>query len=143
MGDVLLEPRDGLLLPVGVEVGPASLVRRLGLRRSADRLAEHVVAWTDLHLTSARGHQVQLGTSAAALHRLDARELAELVARLPPTHAADVLAAVPPERASQALELSHPHVQRRLRRVRGSRQPAPPRWQRLRGWTRHHRPVPR
>ena len=72
VGDVLFEPEDGLLVPVGVEVGPASLIRRLGLRRSADRLAEHVVAWTDLHLTSARGHTVQLATSAAALHRLDA-----------------------------------------------------------------------
>ena len=142
VGDILFEPEDGLLVPLGVEVGPASLIRRLGLRGPADRLAEHVVAWGDLHLTSARGHTVQLATSAAALHRLDARELAELVARLPPTHAVDVLAVVPPERASQVLDLSHPHLRRRLRRLQDTRQPAPPRWHRLRGWDRRHGPVP-
>ena len=141
VGDVILESRDGHLVPVGVEVGPASLVRRLGLRRSADHLAEHVVAWTDLHLTSARGHTVQLATSAAALHRLDAGELAELIARLPPTHAVDVLSAVPPERAREALHLSHPHLRRRLHRLLGSTEPAAPRWQRLRGWDRRHGPV--
>jgi len=143
VGDIILEPRDGRLVTVGVEVGPASLVRRLGFRRAADHLAEHVVAWTDLHLTSARGHTVQLATSAAALHRLDAGELAELIARLPSSHAVDVLAAVPPERATEALHLSHPHLQGRLRRLQVSTEPARPRWQRLRGWDRRHGPVQR
>jgi len=119
------------------------LLRRLGLQRLADREREQAVAWEDLHLTSDRGHLVQCGTEAALLHRLDAEQLAELLARVPSADAVEILDTVHPERAERALALSHPHVRSRLVRLRSTHEPAPPRWQRLRGWNRHRGPTRR
>jgi sporulation protein YlmC with PRC-barrel domain len=141
VGDVVLTVTGDAIEAVAVEVGGASILRRLGLRRRADRSREQAVAWGDLHLTSDRGHLVQCRTEAALVHHLDVPELAELVARLPSAHAVDVLASVPPERAEQALAISHPHVRSRLVRIRSTDRPAPPRWHRLRGWDRHRGPV--
>ena len=141
VGDVLLAIGDHEVTAVAAEVGTASLLRRLGLRRAADRRREQAVDWQDLHLTSERGHQVQCDTTAALVHRLDAEQLAELVARLPSADAVEILSLVPPKRAGRALALSHPHVRSRLQRVRSTDLPAPPRWQRLRGWDRHRGPV--
>jgi hypothetical protein len=138
VGDVLLDRYDHHLRAVAVEVGASSVLRRLGLGRGAAR--PDAIDWQDLHLTSDRGHTVQLATTTAALHRLDPVELAELVARLPSDDAVEVLAAVPPERADAALEVSHPHVRRRLERIMATPEPAPARWHRLRGWDRHRGP---
>jgi len=138
VGDVLLDAYDHHLRAVAVEVGASSVLRRLGLSRR--RSQPVAIDWQDLHLTSDRGHTVQLATTTAAVHRLDAVELAELVARLPSDDAVEVLATVPPERAHAALEVSHPHVRDRLRRIMATREPAPARWHRLRGWDRHRGP---
>jgi len=61
-----------------VDVGAGSLLRRLGLRRLGDRIKPFIVDWTELHLTSHRGHTVQLATAPTAIHRLDASELPHL-----------------------------------------------------------------
>ena len=79
---VLTRTADDRLELVGVEVGFGGVLRRLGLRRLAARDDEDVVAWTDLHLTSERGHAVQLATPRSAVHHLDAAGLAALVSRL-------------------------------------------------------------
>lgn len=117
VGDVLLETpgRSGLEV-AAADVGFGPVCRRLGLRRLAERFGERAIDVADLHLTSERGHVVQLGTTSAAMHRLDAAELAQLVARLSTEHAADVLEVVPPERAAAAVAASHPEVRRRVLR---------------------------
>ena len=76
---VLTRCADDPLELVGVEVGFGAVLRRLGLRRLAAHAKEDVVAWTDLHLTSERGHAVQLATPRSAVHRLDAAGLAALI----------------------------------------------------------------
>lgn len=115
VGDVLLVRTDGgRIEAVAVDVGPAPVLRRLGLRTRADRMREQAVDWRDLHLTSARGHAIQLAVPSAALHRLDERELAHLIALLATGLAADVVATVPPERAAAALDASHPEVGARV-----------------------------
>ncbi|MFM7060752.1 MAG: magnesium transporter [Actinomycetes bacterium] len=115
VGDVLLARTDGgTLEAVAVDVGIAPVLRRLGLHRTAERLREEAVDWGDLHLTSARGHAIQLSGTAAAVHRLDERELAHLIALLSTGHAADVIATVPPGRAAAALDASHPEVGARV-----------------------------
>lgn len=115
VGDVLLaRTDDGRLEAVAVDVGAAPVLRRLGLRGRADRMREQAVDWSDLHLTSARGHSIQLAGPSAALHRLDERELAHLIALLSTGLAADVLATVPPGRAAGALDASHPEVGARV-----------------------------
>jgi hypothetical protein len=53
VADVELERRDGDLFVVGVDVGLASLVRRLGLRPLARRLRVRSVSWSQLYPASA------------------------------------------------------------------------------------------
>lgn len=97
-----------------VDVGAGSLLRRMGLRRLGDRLDPVVVDWAELHLTSPRGHVIQLATAGAALHRLDASELAQLLARLSPDKAVDVIRTTHPAHAAAAIHASHPELRQRL-----------------------------
>lgn len=115
VGDVLLTRLDdGALEAAAVEVGTAPVLRRIGLQRWAEALDEQAVDWRDLHLTSARGHAIQLQVPAAALHRLDAAGLAHLLALLPTAHAAEVVARVDPDRGAGAIEGSDLEVGTRI-----------------------------
>ncbi len=112
--EVLLARADADVRVVAVDVGAAGVWRRLGFDRLAERTPEQAVDWTDLHLTSARGHALQLSTPGAGVHRLAAPELAAVVAHLPTASAAQVLDAVSPGAAAAALRVSHPRVGARL-----------------------------
>jgi len=118
VADVLLARRpDSRLECLGVEVGFSGVLRRLGLGRLAPAPGEDVVAWSDLHLTSDRGHLVQLATARAAVHRLDARGLAALVSRVDTDAAAEILASREPGMAAEVVRASHPDVGERLLRA--------------------------
>ncbi len=117
VSEVLLVRDDAGVRVVAVEVGAAGVWRRLGVRRLASRTDGHAVDWADLHLTSERGHSLQLDSEASGLHRLEGVELAALVAHLPTRKAAAVLDVVSPERAAHALSASHPRVGARLLRA--------------------------
>jgi len=156
---------DGRLELAAVDVGIGAVCRRLGLRWVSERFPERAVDWRDLHLTSDRGHHVQLATTVAAVHRLDAHALAELLARLDLSSATDVIRTVGPERAAGAVARADPDVSSRLmlalepdhaarvidelpsesvhhyRHLVGSRSPLTRRrFMRLRGW-RGYRPI--
>jgi len=167
VSDVLLTRLlDGRLEVAAVDVGVGALLRRLGMRWLSERLPEQAVDWRDLHLTSDRGHAIQLTTTVAAVHRLDAPALAELLTRLDLGSATDVIRRVGPRRAAAAVALAHPVVAGRLmlalhpddaakvidelpsefvhrfRDMLSSRSPLTRRrFLRLRGW-RLHRPLP-
>ncbi len=111
---VVAHPPGGEIEIVAVDVGLGSLLRRMGLGRVGDLLPPVVVDWEDLHLTSSRGHVVQLATSTTGLHRLDPVGLAELLARLSTEKATDVMRTVGPARSAAALHASHPVLRRRL-----------------------------
>ena len=117
VSDVLLEHPDAdgdrHLEVVAVDLGTAGLLRRLGLGALA---GGSVVAleWRHLHLTSTRGHAVQLTTDQAGFRRLDPHGLAELLTRLSTSRARDVIRAVDPAHAAAAIHHSHPHAGRRL-----------------------------
>ncbi len=116
VADVLISRvHGGWLELVGVEVGFAGVLRRLGLRRI--RSGEDIVAWSDLHLTSERGHAVQLSTPRAAVHRLDARGLAALVSRVDTHAATEILAVNDPAVAAAAVSVVHPEVGERVLRA--------------------------
>jgi sporulation protein YlmC with PRC-barrel domain len=115
VADVLLGRKDGRLELLGVEVGFSGVLRRLGLRRRGP--GEDIVAWRDLHLTSERGHAVQLSTPRAAVHRLDARGLAVLVSRVDTDAATEILAGEEPELAADAVRVVHPEVGERVLRA--------------------------
>jgi sporulation protein YlmC with PRC-barrel domain len=114
---VLAHRRDGHLEVAGVEVGFGAVLRRLGLDWLASRTRDDMVAWADLHLTSARGHAVQLATPRSAVHLLDTRGLAVLVGRLDTGSATEVLAAKGPDVAAGVIAVSHPVIAERLLRA--------------------------
>jgi CBS domain-containing protein len=103
VGEVELTREDSVLRVVAVDIGLVTVLRRLGLRRLARRLHRQALPWDELHLASGRGHQLQLRTPAAAVHRLTSGELMQLVSRLPVVRGAEVLRAVSPSNAAGAL----------------------------------------
>jgi sporulation protein YlmC with PRC-barrel domain len=118
VADVVLNRcADDRLELVGVEVGFAGVLRRLGLRRLAAHANEEVVAWADLHLTSERGHAVQLATPRSAVHRLDAAGLAALVSQLDVESATEILTATGPRVAEKVIRIAHPVVGERVLRA--------------------------
>ncbi len=125
VADVLLDrdpagPGEPVLRVMAVDVGSAGVWRRLGIDRLAERAAEQPVDWADLHLTSERGHALQLAgpsATAPALERLPAAEVASAVSHLPPARAARVLDSVPVAVAARALGAAHPRVGARLLRA--------------------------
>lgn len=124
VSEVVLTRDDAGVRVVAVEVGASGVWRRLGLHRLAGRTEEQAVDWADLHLTSDRGHSLQLDSEGSGLHRLEGVELAGLVAHLPTRKAAAVLDVVSPERAAHALSASHPRVGARLLRAVSTRRAA-------------------
>jgi sporulation protein YlmC with PRC-barrel domain len=118
VADVLCARTPGARLEIlGVEVGFGAVLRRLGLGRIIPPTSDDVVAWSDLHLTSDRGHLVQLGTPRSAVHRLGARDLAALVSRVDTDAATEILAAREPGMAAAAVAASHPDVGERMLRA--------------------------
>jgi sporulation protein YlmC with PRC-barrel domain len=113
---VLARTPEGRLELLGVEVGFGGVLRRLRLPALA-RAGEDIVAWTDLHLTSERGHAVQLGTPRAAVHHLNARGLAELVSRVDTESATEILAVTGPGVAAEVVRAAHPSVGERILRA--------------------------
>ncbi|MEX1175423.1 MAG: magnesium transporter [Mycobacterium sp.] len=118
VADVLCARTRGARLEIlGVEVGFGGVLRRLGLGRIVPSISDDVVAWSDLHLTSDRGHLVQLVTPRSAVHRLGARELAALVSRVDTDAATEILAARESGTAAAAVAASHPDVGERMLRA--------------------------
>lgn len=118
VADVVLEEReDGRLRVAGVDVGMGRVLSRLGLRSTGERRGEQFIDWHDLHLTSPRGHDVQLAAPRSAVHRLDAVGLASLLERLDVESATEVLSVVPPEHAAAAIASIHHHTAERLLRA--------------------------
>lgn len=113
----LARSSDGGLEVLAVEVGLHRVLERLGLRRLADRSEDESIAWTDLHLTSDRGHLVQLGSASSAVHRLTDGDLAALIARLDVDAATEVLDRAGPDRAAGAITHATEPVGERLLRA--------------------------
>ena len=114
---VFIQTPDSRLEVLGVEVGFGGVLRRLGLGRIVPGFGNDVVAWSDLHLTSDRGHLVQLATPRAAVHRLDADALAALVSRVDTDAATEILAAHEPAVAADAVRAAHADVGERMLRA--------------------------
>jgi sporulation protein YlmC with PRC-barrel domain len=108
---------DGVVEVAAAEVGFAAVLRRMGLGRMGRHLRPVVVDWTDLHLTSRRGHELQLGSGSAAFHSLDSHGMAELLSRVSTEHATELIRALPPGHAAAVIHHSHPATGRRLIRA--------------------------
>lgn len=155
---------DGRLRVAGVDVGIGRVLDRLGLHRTGAHRGDRFIDWDDLHLASARGHDLQLAAPRSAVHRLDAADLAALLERLDVESGTEVLSAVPPATAAAAIVSGHHHTGERLLRsmptdsashiVRHMPEPHGEHWStrlsrrrplrgrrfhRTKGWRRHHR----
>ncbi len=119
VGDVVLAHRDHKMEVVGVEVGFGAVLRRLGLARVVERHPIDLLPWTEVHLTSDRGHAVQLGSPRSAIHRLDTRGLATLIARLDTDSAAEVLATKEDDVTADVIQRSVPLLGERMLRAMG------------------------
>jgi sporulation protein YlmC with PRC-barrel domain len=118
VADVALACTDrGDLEVLAVEIGFGRVLERLRLEKLAGRAPDSSIAWTDLHLTSDRGHLVQLGSPASAVHRLTNGDLAALVARLDLESATEVLDSAGPQRAAGAISHARTRVGERLLRA--------------------------
>ncbi len=118
VGDVLLTRTADVGLDVaGIEVGFGAVLRRLGLSGLAGGARTDIVSFADLHLTSERGHAVQLSTPRSALHRLGPRDLAALVSRVDTDSATEILSVREPTVAAEALAAAHPDISERVLRA--------------------------
>lgn len=115
VGDVELAERGDRLCVLGVEVGPSPVLRRVGLGRLARRARSESVDWRDLHITSLRGHTLQLAAPASAVHRLGTGDLAKLAGTLPPVRAEELAEALP---AASAPPRGRPRRRFRFRLLR-------------------------
>ncbi len=141
VGEVWLHRlEDGALAVAGLEPGLRPVLRRLGMRRSPPS-TDALLQLGDVHLTSGRGHLVQLAVASSSVHRLPAQELAHLLTHLPVVTAADLMHRIPPERGAVAMRQLHPTVKAQLARAMHGPVSAPrvPRTRRMAGW-RLHRP---
>jgi sporulation protein YlmC with PRC-barrel domain len=117
IGDVLLERTGDGLAAVGVEIGIAAVVRRLGLRRLAGRLRRDLVPLSAVHLPSTSRDPMTVATTRARLGSLKAHQLAGLLDALPPTVAGAMLETLEPaHRERTGHHLARRHAMRRLRR---------------------------
>lgn len=103
--DLYLAPIGGGWRLVGVDVSPATLLRRLGPARWRGRpTAERVIDWAAIQPFGRPGSPLRLREGSQALHRLRPAELADLLEDLGRTERQELLAALEPDAAADALE---------------------------------------
>jgi CBS domain-containing protein len=106
--DLYLAPVLGRFRLVGVDVSPASLLRRLGPQRWRARpTPDQVIDWAAIQPfgdTSQGALEVRLRSSHDGLHRLRPGELADLLEELRRPERQELLAALSPDEAADALE---------------------------------------
>ena len=163
VADVLFSRHEDHLWKIeAVDIGFGRVLHRLHLSFLAPNLDEKLIDWSEIHLTSPRGHDVQLDASRSAVHRVPSHELAAILERLDTESAVDVIEALGDIRVAQAIVAGHHTMgERLLRSVPRSKahriisaMPAPHdehwrarlesqpilrgrRFHRLRGWRRH------
>ena len=117
VGDVILDRTAGGLAAVGVEIGAAAVLRRVGLRRLAARLSQNLIPVSAIHPPGALHTPLTLETSRARLASLEAHELAGLLDRLPHPVAGAMLETLEPAHAARTRHhLARRHATRRARR---------------------------
>jgi CBS domain-containing protein len=102
---------------VGVDVGMASLLRRLGPARYRNRATpERVLDWAMVQPFGANPGELRLAHSNHALHRLRPSEVADLLEELGRDERQELLDALEPEDAADALEEMQPEELEQLLR---------------------------
>lgn len=110
--DIQLSRTGTRLRVIGVDVSTSALLRRLRLRRVADRVARRYppdsVPWSDVDLGSWKDPNVRLRVSRSGLRRLHPADLAEIAAELPADEGVELLETLEEEVAADTLEEMSP-----------------------------------
>jgi CBS domain-containing protein len=114
VADVELERSGHELVVAGVDVGSASILRRLGLRALARRFRGRSVPWRDIYVASPAAHALQLRVDRDRVERLGPAGLAQVVGVLPPARGAEVLSAVDSNLAAKVVSATRPEVAGRV-----------------------------
>lgn len=112
VSDVLMSQEGDVVRIVAVDVSIGAVLARMGLHAWSHRLPQKVISWSDLHLTSDRGHDLQLANEGAAVHKLDASALTHLLGVIPAPDARAILDHLDDETTEQVL--AHPRLSKRL-----------------------------
>ena len=123
VADVLLSRHEDRRWKIdAVDVGFGRVLHRLHVPFLAKRLDEELIDWAEIHLTSPRGHDVQLDASRSAVHRIPPAELAGILEHLDTTSAIEVVETLETNRIAEAI-IAGRHVtgERLLRSVPTSR----------------------
>jgi len=110
--DIQLSRTGTRLRVIGVDVSTSALLRRLRLRRVADRVARRYppdsVPWSDVDLGSWKDPNVRLRVSRSGLRRLHPADLAEIAAELPADEGVELLETLEEDVAADTLEEMSP-----------------------------------
>ena len=112
VSDVLMSQEGDVVRIVAVDVSMGAVLARMGMHSWSQRVPQKVIAWSDLHLTSDRGHDLQLANEGAAVHKLDASALIHLLDVIPAPDARAILDHLDDETTEQVL--AHPRLRKRL-----------------------------
>ena len=112
VSDVLMSQEGDVVRIVAVDVSMGAVLARMGMHSLSQRVPQKVIAWSDLHLTSDRGHDLQLANEGAAVHKLDARALAHVLDVIPTPDARAILDHLDDETTVKVL--AHPRLSKRL-----------------------------
>ena len=119
VNDLRLDEIEGRLHLVAVDVGPAGLLRRLGLEgpfrtlaRNLDLpLPERYIDWEDVDPLESSIASIRLRIPHGGLRQLHPADLASIIDQLAPRDRAGILAALDDERAADAIEEMEPDTQ--------------------------------
>jgi len=106
--DIQLSRTGTRLRVIGVDVSTSALLRRLRLRRTADRVARRhppdSVPWSDVDLGSWKDPNVRLRVARSGIRRLHPSDLAEIASELPADEGLELLETLEEEVAADTLE---------------------------------------
>ena len=119
VNDLLLDEVEGSLRLVAVDVGPAGLLRRLGIEgpfRTIARnlrvpIGERYIDWEDVDPVESSIASVKLRVPHAGLAQLHPSDLASIIDQLSPRDRAGVLASLDDEAVADAMEEMEPDTQ--------------------------------
>ncbi len=124
VNDLVLSTSNGEMLLTGVEVGVASLLRRLGaeapvrwvLRRLGRPLGDHALPWTIVAALGGPVTPLKLRISRERLAAIHPADLAELLEEMDREERVEVMHALSHEDAAEVLEATEPGVQANILR---------------------------
>lgn len=122
VNDLQLQPQDGRLLLVGVDIGARGLLRRLGAERIGRRVThlagrdfpQRLISWDAVDPVHSDERSVRLRISHQKLSKMHPADIAEIVGQLGGRDRAAIFASLDDETAADVVEESSEEVQAQI-----------------------------